>query len=105
MKVVASSEFKKEVIESKVPVLVDFFAEWCPPCKMYGPVFERVSKKFEGKIKFVKVNSDESSEIAAEFGIMSLPTTMLFKGGKAVAAFVGAYGEPQLEKWLTEKSA
>ncbi|MFA5077314.1 MAG: thioredoxin [Candidatus Micrarchaeia archaeon] len=103
MLVVDNSNFKKEVLESQLPVLVDFYAEWCPPCKMYAPAFEKTAAKMDGKIKFVKLNVDNAQEIATGYAVMSIPTTILFKGGKAAASFVGAMGEAALEQWLTDK--
>ena len=103
MQVVDESSFKKEVLENKEPVLVDFFAEWCPPCKAYAPSFERVSAKFAGRAKFVKLDVDKAQAIAQEYGVMSIPTTILFKGGKPIANFVGAMGDAGLDKWISEK--
>ncbi len=103
MEVVDDSNFKSEVLDSRIPVVVDFYADWCPPCKAYSPAFEKVGKKLEGKVKFVKLNVDNALEVAKEYGVMSIPTTMLFSGGKAVGSFTGAMGEAELEKWITEK--
>ncbi|MDD5337001.1 MAG: thioredoxin [Candidatus ainarchaeum sp.] len=100
MQVVDDSSFRKEVLESKLPVLVDFYAEWCPPCKVYGPAFERAAAKTGGKIKFVKLDVDKAPDVARECGVMSIPTTILFKEGKQAASFVGAMGDSELEKWL-----
>ncbi len=102
MLVVESSNFKKEVLESKIPVAVDFYADWSPPCKAYTPVFEKEDKKLAGKVKFVKLNVDNAIDIAREYQVMSIPATILFKGGKQVKSITGAYGEEDLENWIIE---
>ncbi len=103
MLIVNSANFRKEVLESKIPVLVDFYAEWCPPCKVYAPAFEMVGGKFSGKAKFVKTNVDEAINIAREYEVMSIPTTILFKSGKHAGSFVGAMSAADLENWLKER--
>lgn len=103
MQIVDTANFKKEVLESKIPVMVDFFAQWCPPCKMYAPVFEKVGGKMDGKVKFVKVDVDNAIDIAKEYGVMSIPTTILFKKGKNAAQFTGAMAESDLEAWMKGK--
>lgn len=94
MKVINSSEFNELMKEDAV--LVDFFATWCGPCKMLAPVLESAAQKLEGKVKIVKVDVDESADLAAQFRIMSVPTMILFKNGKQVDAFSGYMPEPQL---------
>ena len=84
-KVITKDEFKKEVLESKEPVLVDFYADWCGPCKMLGPVMEEISKDH----KVFKVNTDEEEELAMEYGIMSIPCVIAFKDGKEVNRSIG----------------
>ena len=84
------SNFDGEVLKSNVPVLVDFFATWCGPCKMVAPIIEEIAKEYEGKIKVGKVNVDEESELAAANAIVSIPTVMIFVNGKAVERMVGA---------------
>jgi thioredoxin 1 len=92
------SNFKKEVIESGLPVLVDFWAAWCGPCKMIAPVVEELAKEFDQKIKFGKVDVDENPNIAGQFGIMSIPTLMFFKKGKVMEQVVGALSKTDLKK-------
>lgn len=103
MLVVDEANFKKEVLESKLPVVVDFYADWCPPCKAFAPVLEKVGKKLEGKVKFVKLNVDNAVEIARTYQVMSIPTTILFKEGKPVGSIMGAYGEADFENWISER--
>lgn len=103
MLVVDSANFKSEVLESKIPVVVDFYADWCTPCKMYAPVFEAVSGKFAGKVKFVKLNVSNATDIAGTYSVMSIPCTILFKNGNAIANIQGAYSSIDLENWIIGK--
>lgn len=104
MKQVKSKEFQMEVLESKVPVLVDFSATWCGPCQMMGPVLEQMSAEYEGKAKIVKVDIDESMDLAQKYQIMSVPNMIFFKDGTPADAVVGAvpaaYLKEKLEKLL-----
>ncbi len=84
-------EFDTQVLKSDVPVLVDFYADWCGPCHAIAPTIEALSSEFEGKIKFVKVNVDANQEVASRYEIMSIPTIMLFENGKVEGSIVGAY--------------
>ena len=86
---IKSDKFQKEVIDSNVPVLVDFSATWCGPCKMMGPVLEQLSAEYEGKAKVFKVDIDESMDLAEKYQIMSVPNMLFFKDGKPVDAVVG----------------
>ncbi len=85
----STENFEAEVISCEMPVLVDFWAVWCAPCKMLTPTIDGLATEFEGKAKVGKVNVDENQEIASKYGVMSIPTVMIFKGGQVVEQFVG----------------
>jgi thioredoxin 1 len=89
VKKITGAEFEQEVLQAGLPVLVDFWADWCGPCRMVAPVLEEVNRELEGKVKIVKVNVDEETELAQQYGIMSIPTLMIFKDGRAVETSVG----------------
>lgn len=93
--------FEKEVIKSLNPVIVDFYADWCGPCKMISPILEKLSRDFQGKISFFKINIDNNEEIASKYEVMSIPTLIIFKDGKEINRVVGAQGEEQLKKILS----
>ncbi len=95
--------FKKEVLESELPVLVDFWAPWCGPCKMVGPIVEEIAAEYHGKARVVKLNTDENQETAQSYGIMSIPTLAIFKGGKVVDGVVGAAPKHMLKELLDKQ--
>ncbi len=97
--------FEAEVLQSKTPVLVDFWAEWCTPCHMLTPTIEELSKEYDGKVKFGKMNVDENIKTPSTFSIMSLPTVVIFKGGKPMASVVGVQGKDTFKKALDEALA
>jgi len=96
------SSFKADVLESKVPVLVDFWAEWCGPCRMVGPVLDELAKEYEGKIKVAKVNVDENQQISMDFHIRSIPTLLFFKNGQMIKQLVGAHPKSKLDSEIKE---
>lgn len=96
-----SRNFSENVLESSIPVVVDFFATWCSPCKALAPVLVELAKEYDGKIKFFKLNIDEEEDLAREFGIMSIPTLALFKNGKVVNQSVGLKPIEVLRKFIT----
>ena len=87
--VLTSGNFEKEVYESEIPVLVDFYADWCGPCKAMTPVIEALAEQYAGRLKVGKINVDENQDIAMKFGVMSIPTFIFFKGGRNVSKTVG----------------
>jgi thioredoxin 1 len=94
---VTDDSFKKEVLDSEIPTFVDFWASWCGPCRMVGPVFEELSNEYAGKVKFAKVNVDENPKTPSTYGVRGIPTLIMFKGGKAVDQVVGAVPKGQLD--------
>lgn len=92
--------FEKEVLESKEPVLIDFYADWCGPCKMMAPVVEKLAEKYEGKVKVGKVNSDDEPELAQMFQVMSIPNFVIIKDGKVVDRVIGPVPQQALEEKL-----
>lgn len=96
------SNFDSEVLKSKVPVVVDLWAEWCGPCRIYTPIIEEVAEEYKEKLKFVKVNVDDNENIASKYGIMSIPTTLLMLNGSVKAESIGALQKEALKRWLNE---
>ena len=103
MTIVTSTNFEQEVLQSNIPVLIDFFADWCMPCKMFAPIFEGTAEAFEGKVKFVKVNVDDAPELAQKYVVMSIPTLKMVKGNEVLGSYVGAMSAEELEEWLQER--
>ena len=102
---VSDSDFEAQVLKSTEPVVVDFWAEWCGPCKMIAPALEELAGTMNGKVKIVKLNVDENPATAAKYGIMSIPTLMLFKNGELASRQVGAAPKQKLEQWITSATA
>lgn len=97
---ITDNDFEKEVINSKTPVLIDFWAEWCGPCRMLTPILEELSKDMESKIRIVKINIDENPETPSKFGVRGIPTMMIFKDGKQVASKVGVHPKGSITTWI-----
>jgi len=100
IKHITDSSFETDVVQAGKPVLLDFWAEWCGPCKMIGPILEEVAKEYGDKIQIAKINVDENQEIPAKFGIRGIPTLILFKNGEVAAQKVGALAKSQLTAFL-----
>jgi thioredoxin 1 len=98
---VSDANFESEVLKSAQPVVVDFWAEWCGPCRMIAPALEEISGSLGDKVKIVKLNVDENPATASKYGIMSIPTLMLFKNGELASRQVGAAPKQKLEQWIT----
>lgn len=98
---VTDDDFETKVLNSEVPVLVDYWAEWCGPCKMIAPIIEELAPRFDGKLRFAKLNIDENPNTPPRYGIRSIPTLMLFKNGNVEATQVGAVSRTQLESFIT----
>ena len=97
---VTDATFEEEVVQSDLPVLVDFWADWCQPCKMIAPIVEELATEYEGKVKFSKIDVDSNPQIASQFGIRGIPTLLVFDGGSAVEQVVGAVPKSVLKKRL-----
>ena len=100
IKHITDASFDADVLKSDKPVLVDYWAEWCGPCKMIAPILDDVSKDYEGRVQVAKMNVDENRDVPAKFGIRGIPTLMLFKGGELAATKVGAMSKAQLSAFL-----
>lgn len=102
MLTLTDQNFEQEVLQSRIPVLVDFWAEWCMPCRTMCPVIEELAKEYDEKVKIGKINVEENSKTAAQYGIMSIPSLLIFKNGKPVKNMVGAQGKEVLKKEIEE---
>ncbi len=103
IKHVSDASFQTDVLESKAPVLVDFWAEWCGPCKMIAPILDEVAGAYNGKLQVAKMNVDENRDVPAKFGIRGIPTLMLFKDGQLAATKVGALSKAQLTQFIDQQ--
>jgi thioredoxin 1 len=101
---VDNNNFRKDVLESDVPVVVDFWAEWCGPCKMIAPSLEEISEEMAGDVKITKLNIDENPDLAAQYGVRSIPTLVLFKGGEPASMQVGVRPKSALSEWIRNAS-
>ena len=97
---VTDATFRSDVLESEVPVLVDFWATWCGPCRMVGPIVDELADEYEGRVKIVKINADENTDILVSYGVRSIPTLMLFKGGQVLDQVVGFHPKGELLQLL-----
>jgi thioredoxin len=98
---VSDANFESEVLKSTGPVVVDFWAEWCGPCRQIAPALEEIAGSLTGKVKIVKLNVDENPQTASKYGVMSIPTLMIFKNGEMASRQVGAAPKQKLEQWIT----
>jgi len=97
---ISDADFEKEVLQADLPVLVDFWAPWCGPCKAMLPIIDELETEYAGKVKFVKMNVDENIETPGQFGVMSIPTFVIMKGGKQVGGFIGARDKEAVKQEL-----
>ena len=102
IKHISDASFEGEVLNASTPVLVDYWAEWCGPCKMIAPILDDVSKDYQGRLQVAKMNVDENRDVPAKFGIRGIPTLMIFKGGQLAATKVGALSKAQLAAFIDE---
>jgi thioredoxin 1 len=105
IKHISDASFEADVLQSSTPVLVDYWAEWCGPCKMIAPILDEVAGAYQGKLTIAKMNVDENREVPAKFGIRGIPTLMLFKDGQLAATKVGALGKAQLTAFIDQQLA
>ena len=106
---VTTETFEAEVLKNDIPVIVDFYADWCPPCRALGPILDRLASAFVGKIKFVKINSDDEGELANQFNVTGLPTIVFMEGGENIGQIAGLPDENELrtlvEQWVDSRNA
>ena len=105
IKHISDATFEADVLQSSQPVVVDFWAEWCGPCKMIAPILDEVAGTYQGKVQIAKMNVDENRDIPAKFGIRGIPTLMVFKGGQLAATKVGAMSKAQLTAFIDQQLA
>jgi len=105
IKHVSAASFQADVLDAGAPVLVDFWAEWCGPCKMIAPILDEVAGSYDGKLKIAKLNVDDNRDVPAKFGIRGIPTLMLFKDGQLAATKVGAVSKAQLTAFIDQQLA
>ena len=98
----SDDSFEKDITNENLPILVDFWAEWCGPCKQIGPILEELSDQYENKLKIFKINIDENPQIPQKYGVRGIPTLMLFKDGNLIDSKVGSLPKSALESWLTQ---
>jgi thioredoxin 1 len=103
IKHITNENFESDVLKSEEPVLMDFWAEWCGPCKMLAPILDQIAEEYKGRVQIAKLDVEESQSIAMKFGVRSIPTLILFKGGVVEAQHVGMLSKEQLTKLLDEK--
>ena len=99
---VSDSSFEQDVLQADGPVLVDYWAEWCGPCKMIAPVLDEIAKEYEGKLKVCKLNIDENQETPPKYGVRGIPTLMIFKDGNVAATKVGALPKGRISEWISQ---
>lgn len=100
--IISDDTFDAEVLNSEVPVVVDFWAEWCGPCKQIAPALEEIAKEFDGKIKIAKLNIDENQRTPTQYNVRSIPTLMIFKNGQLAATHTGAQPKGRIASWISE---